>query len=543
MANYYKGYTLSPYSGMIPPRGGGVVTDPFNKHTSSRIGTDGKTYYDTTNRIFDFTTPTQGYSDELIPMDSYVTASGLSDQNVYAGGRSLLDNIYGLSTDKRFQINTPNVARMKNANEMGLLKNRKFSKRNFSSLNQASPYLARTNQPMQEMANVRKVQPQGFSSLGEQLNAMGITPTKAQGNVRQDATPPNFKNNLLDYVISPEGQGFAQGLLEASGYSTMPKTMGEALALASKRSGEAVDTEFKKEQQKFLNLMKEKELGLKEGEFGLKEKKAEREEIVFDRAILKDDKSKEIFDSLNKDDYTNDKEYYAAAAKKLLNEGFIAEGTKLAELGKPTTIKDFTKEIMSANKDEKVTFNATKKGIDNFRQILDAAESQSGEGAYALMIKFIKQLDDSVVREGEVRSFEAFQGLYKSLKIKVEKFQGQGFPPSVKTEIVNLANKTVNRLVQDYETYKEDRSDNLYTPLGIPPSIVFAGYNLNTEGLNLTKEYQVEEFSQDNLQFRKDLRNLDTSQLGSVDISNYTQNQKEFYNNLLDQRLKELENK
>ena len=36
---------------------------------------------------------------------------------------------------------------------------------NYSSLNQASPYLARTNQPMQEMANVRRVQPQGFSSL------------------------------------------------------------------------------------------------------------------------------------------------------------------------------------------------------------------------------------------------------------------------------------------------------------------------------------------------------------------------------------------
>ena len=45
---------------------------------------------------------------------------------------------------------------------------------NYSALNQASPYLARTNQPMQEMANVRKVQPQGFSSLGKQLNAMNV---------------------------------------------------------------------------------------------------------------------------------------------------------------------------------------------------------------------------------------------------------------------------------------------------------------------------------------------------------------------------------
>ena len=392
------------------------------------------------------------------------------------------------------------------------------------------------------MAN-QNIKPKGYSSLGEQLNAMGITPTKAQGNVRQDATPRNFKNNLLDYVISPEGQGFAQGLLEASGYSTMPRTMGEALALASKRSGEAVDTEFKKEQQKFLNLMKEKELGLKEGEFGLKEKKAEREEIVFDRAILKDDKSKEIFDSLNKDDYATDREYYASAARKLLEEGFIAEGTKLAELGKATTIKDFTKEIISASKEEQKTFNIVKKGVDNFKQILDAAEQEGGASSYALMIKFIKQLDDSVVREGEVRTFGTFQGLYNQLKIEVDKFKGQGFPPEIKEQIVNLANKTVNRLVTDYETYSADKSENLYTPLGIPPSMVFAGLALNTEGLDLTREYTQEDFSESSLGFKKNLRSLDTNSLMNQDISGFSEAEKKFYEQLLDERIKDAERK
>ncbi len=358
--------------------------------------------------------------------------------------------------------------------------------------------------------------------------------TMPKGNVSQDGTPPNFKNNLLDYVLSPEGQGFAQGLLEASGYSTMPTSMGTALALASKRSDEAVDREAKKEQQEFLNLMKEKEFGLAEG-------KDEREQQIFDRSILRDDKSKEIFDSINRDNFGDDREYYSAVAKELLKEGFIAEGTKLAELGKPTTIKDYTKEIIGASKDEQKTFNLVKKGVDNFKQILDAANVQDGAASYALMIKFIKQLDDSVVREGEVRTFGAFQGLFTQLQIELKKFEGKGFPPSVRTSIVNLANKTVNRLVNDYEDYSADRKENLYEPLGIPPSMVFAGLNLNTDGLDLTREYVEEDFDASSLKFKKDLRTLSTVDLANTDTSGYSEIQKEFYEQLLDERIKDAE--
>lgn len=468
-------------------------------------------------------TPPFDLSGKRIPIDP--------KRKIWKKGRSTLDNIYGASTDPNVAANPPSR----------FIPSAFAGKRNFSALNLSDaarqkiindsyirnnlpvPASPVSNQKMMEMANVRK------------------QPAKTRTGAVD--TPPNWQDNLLDYVISPEGQGFAQGLLEASGYSPVPKTMGEALALASKRSGEAVDTEFKKEQQKFLNLMKEKELGLKEDEFGLKEKKAEREEIVFDRAILKDDKSKEIFDSLNKDDYANDREYYAAAARKLLEEGFIAEGTKLAELGKATTIKDFTKEIISASKEEQKTFNIVKKGVDNFKQILDAAEQEGGASSYALMIKFIKQLDDSVVREGEVRTFGTFQGLYNQLKIEVDKFKGQGFPPEIKEQIVNLANKTVNRLVTDYETYSADKSENLYTPLGIPPSMVFAGLALNTEGLDLTREYTQEDFSESSLGFKKNLRSLDTNSLMNQDISGFSEAEKKFYEQLLDERIKDAERK
>tara|TARA_R100000789_G_scaffold3456_1_gene7203 strand:+ start:1954 stop:3444 length:1491 start_codon:yes stop_codon:yes gene_type:complete len=114
---------------------------------------------------------------------------------------------------------------------------------NYSALNQASPYLARTNQPMQEMANVRRVQPQGFSSLApsnqqmmEMANVRGQAGQKRTGAVD---TPPNWRDNLLNYIVSPKGRGMAQGLLEASGYSEVPVTFGQALAMGMNRGTEA----------------------------------------------------------------------------------------------------------------------------------------------------------------------------------------------------------------------------------------------------------------------------------------------------------------
>lgn len=123
-------------------------------------------------------------------------------------------------------------------------------------------------------------QPKGFSSLGQQMNAqnlMGMANNEPKGN-----TPPNFKNNLLNYIISPRGKGMAQGLLESSGYSTKPVGMGEALARGLARSNEsqryADETAFKKQQYEdtkdfrdtqtsFQNKMMESEFGLKERKF------------------------------------------------------------------------------------------------------------------------------------------------------------------------------------------------------------------------------------------------------------------------------------
>ena len=45
------------------------------------------------------------------------------------------------------------------------------------------------------------------------------------------------------------------------------------------------------------------------------------------------------------------------------------------------------------------------------------------------MIKYIKNLDDSVVREGEVRTFGNFQGIYQNFLNEFQKASGKGFTP------------------------------------------------------------------------------------------------------------------
>jgi len=83
-------------------------------------------------------------------------------------------------------------------------------------------------------------QPKGYSSLGQQMNAMNLPMQSGSGKKTTGTkTPPNWKDNLLNYVLSPKGQGMAQGLLEASGYSETPISFGQALAMGMQRGTEA----------------------------------------------------------------------------------------------------------------------------------------------------------------------------------------------------------------------------------------------------------------------------------------------------------------
>ena len=202
---------------------------------------------------------------------------------------------------------------------------------------------------------------------------------------------------------------------------------------------------------------------------------------------------KDVPKNISAKDYGSNKEYFTALGKSYLLKGFADQGIKFLELGKPTTATDLTKQLISSRKDEQKTFNAVKSGVDNFKQIMDAAESEGGAASYALMVKFIKQLDDSVVKEGEVRTFGDFQGLAANFKNAVNKAEGKGFTGETKAEILNLARQTVDRLIKDYNDYRSG-TDIFYNQIGLSPELLFSGLELNTEGLDLGKTYTAQDF-------------------------------------------------
>ena len=129
-----------------------------------------------------------------------------------------------------------------------------------------------------KMMNAQGVMPQpkrsmtpGYTSLGQMMNTQGLMPV---GNTKKPMqTPPNFKNNLLNYLVSPQGKGMAQGLLEASGYSKTPVSFGQALSRGMQRSNEAQAT---------ANAQK-----LKEQQFQFQKDQAKIQEKLIESQIFK----------------------------------------------------------------------------------------------------------------------------------------------------------------------------------------------------------------------------------------------------------------
>ena len=143
---------------------------------------------------------------------------------------------------------------------------------NFSALNQPSNYSAMRQAMTANNAYggyTTPIQPVNFvdrQAKSRLANQQAVAPATTGAK-----TPPNWRDNLLNYVLSPKGQGMAQGLLEASGYSEVPVTFGQALAMGLKRGNEAEATaaasqlakdkfEYQKSQDLITNLLEQQKI-------------------------------------------------------------------------------------------------------------------------------------------------------------------------------------------------------------------------------------------------------------------------------------------
>ena len=125
----------------------------------------------------------------------------------------------------------------------GMYNGQPQQQRNFSALNQSSPF---SNLPIQAMTqnNAYRI-PQGVNKQTSYNPNERFGQPIGNPTVRQQTnnTPPNFKNNLLNYLDSAGGKGLTQGLLEASGYHDRPISFGQALAMGMAKSNEYESTE------------------------------------------------------------------------------------------------------------------------------------------------------------------------------------------------------------------------------------------------------------------------------------------------------------
>jgi len=401
----------------------------------------------------------------------------------YVGGRSVLDNIYGQSSNPSIQANPPS------RNRSALMGNRGFMNgvsqpRNFSALNQS---------PAEKQAIINQSYIRNNLTVPKNnLVPSNRQPPIATANNTTAKAKPNFKNSLLNYLGSAEGKGMAQGLLEASAYSDMPVSFGQALAQGMARSNEAKsaadETAYKKQQDKFLNELKTKEENRTE-------KKFDKEMSILDQSILDNDEVKGILKNTKISDFDSDRDYYRSVGNELLKLGKVAEAKEFMALAAPKSITDLRKDIVSANKDEGKVFKDVKDAIVNYQGLQSALRGSDGSSAYATMIKFIKGLDNSVVREGEVRSFTNFQGLYNKLKIEIDKAQGLGFPPETKSSIANLSNETFTALIEDYQNYQEQKSNGIYGQLNMSPELIFSGYDTSYLNNDINQSFTADDFS------------------------------------------------
>lgn len=182
--------------------------------------------------------------------------------------------------------------------------------------------------------------------------------------------------------------------------------------------------------------------------------------------------------------YDNNQEYYRAVGTKYIEEGYIDQGLKFLEIGKPATPKDFNSTILSQRDKVEKQYTPVKDNVLNFQKLDTALNSDSGTGAYTALVFYLKNLDGSVVKSEEVNTFQEMQGFLKNIEQQYEKTKGEGMTDEVKAQLRNISAQATALTVKGYNDYLTG-SEVTYNALGLDPNLIYSGYRIDTSGINL----------------------------------------------------------
>jgi len=320
---------------------------------------------------------------------------------------------------------------------------------------------------LSQMPNMGLMQPVG--GYGQPTVPM-TTPTMPLPQPQQPTTftgrLDNIAQKLMDYHIGRNMAGKASldpssgdvGYVNAMGFQNVQNQANARNALANAL-----------QQQQFQNQIAQQENQIKLSKFSNEEE---------DRLLAKQQRErfKDIFKNIDRKNYANDGEYVRAIGTELIKSGNVKEGMEFYKFGKPQTSKEYLGAVKDFRKTEQKLYDPLVKSVNNYKDLQTALNKNDGVGAYSAMIKYIKNLDDSVVREGEVATFRRFQGLIKGMETALEQnVKGKNFPPEILASMDDIARQSIDTLVDSYNKNKLQNSTTLYPQLGIDPKLIYSG--------------------------------------------------------------------
>jgi len=196
------------------------------------------------------------------------------------------------------------------------------------------------------------------------------------------------------------------------------------------------------------------------------------------------------FENISKDikrnQFKSNREYFSTLGMEYLNSGFLDQGIKLLELGAPVTDADFRSDTLSQMVQVEKQYKPVKDNVQNFQKLDIALNSDSGTGAYTALVLYLKNLDGSVVKSEEVKTFETMQGILKNIENQYERSKGEGMTDEVKAQLRNISAAATALTVKGYEDYQSGAA-NTYQALGLNPGFIFQPYQIDVSNINLDK--------------------------------------------------------